>query len=302
MEDKCPKCGETLLTKKLGHPLKETLKHEMAHQYVSEFLDVIEKTSHGPVFRAVCSERGICGAASGDFEGSTEEETEIMELILKLHKLAESTTSEAEQETALRQAAAISRKYGISELKESAEVWSAEIVGIETARVTSHRKLLSSLICRNFKVQGIWINTRGRNRALELVGRPNDVAIAGATHDWLLLAALSSWKRERRTKTYSHGREAFLSAFMRERAAILQSEEQRLNKESGMVLIRNDENLKHFYHARYPRTASLSRSDISYNEAARNAGVRAAKNVGQVPGFLNKDKSSGPKLLEKYTK
>src|SRR5262249_39430900 len=43
----------------------EVLKHEMAHQYVSEVLGEHEETAHGPRFRVVCERLGIDGAASG---------------------------------------------------------------------------------------------------------------------------------------------------------------------------------------------------------------------------------------------
>ena len=43
----------------------EVLKHEMAHQYVHEVLDVHDETSHGPAFRDVCEKLGIDSSAAG---------------------------------------------------------------------------------------------------------------------------------------------------------------------------------------------------------------------------------------------
>src|SRR5688572_22184090 len=43
----------------------EVLKHEMAHQYVTEVLGERNETAHGPRFRAVCERLGIDGAATG---------------------------------------------------------------------------------------------------------------------------------------------------------------------------------------------------------------------------------------------
>ncbi|MBC7975773.1 MAG: SprT-like domain-containing protein, partial [Myxococcales bacterium] len=41
------------------------LDHEMAHQYVDEFLRVHNEPPHGETFRRVCAERGIDARAAG---------------------------------------------------------------------------------------------------------------------------------------------------------------------------------------------------------------------------------------------
>jgi len=43
----------------------EVLKHEMAHQYVSDVLKITEETAHGKAFRGVCERLGIDATASG---------------------------------------------------------------------------------------------------------------------------------------------------------------------------------------------------------------------------------------------
>src|SRR5262245_19660563 len=52
----------------LGRPWLEVtsvVEHEMAHQYVDEFLKVRDETAHGETFRRVCAERGIDARAAG---------------------------------------------------------------------------------------------------------------------------------------------------------------------------------------------------------------------------------------------
>src|SRR5687768_8953204 len=44
--------------------LEEVLKHEMAHQYVDEVLQVQGEPAHGPAFRKICEERGIDARAA----------------------------------------------------------------------------------------------------------------------------------------------------------------------------------------------------------------------------------------------
>ena len=43
----------------------EVLRHEMAHQYVHEFLGETSETPHGPAFRSVCERLGVDPASSG---------------------------------------------------------------------------------------------------------------------------------------------------------------------------------------------------------------------------------------------
>src|SRR5262245_48682747 len=70
----------------------EVLKHEMAHQYVSEVLGEREETPHGPRFRAVCERLGIDGAAAGMPKESTADEAlarKVGDRIARLLALAE---------------------------------------------------------------------------------------------------------------------------------------------------------------------------------------------------------------------
>src|SRR5690606_534232 len=55
----------SLLTEYSWLTLIEVLKHEMAHQYVTEVLGNTDETAHGPAFARVCAERGIDGRAAG---------------------------------------------------------------------------------------------------------------------------------------------------------------------------------------------------------------------------------------------
>src|SRR5690606_6539567 len=45
--------------------IEEVLRHEMAHQYVSEVLGVRDESPHGPAFAQVCARFGIDATANG---------------------------------------------------------------------------------------------------------------------------------------------------------------------------------------------------------------------------------------------
>ena len=80
-----------LLTDHGWGTLVEVLKHEMAHQFVAEVLGVLDESSHGPVYRKVCEERGIDSRAAGIPEaGDAAPQDQVLERIQKLLALAES--------------------------------------------------------------------------------------------------------------------------------------------------------------------------------------------------------------------
>src|SRR3954468_20419441 len=69
----------------------EVLKHEMAHQYVHEILEVFSETAHGPAFRETCERFGFDGAAAGMPQAAPSDPSRKMaERIARLLALAES--------------------------------------------------------------------------------------------------------------------------------------------------------------------------------------------------------------------
>jgi len=69
----------------------EVLKHEMAHQFVTEALGDPDPTPHGPAFRAVCERHGIDASAAGvPAAAPTPEADRVLSRVAKLLALAES--------------------------------------------------------------------------------------------------------------------------------------------------------------------------------------------------------------------
>ena len=82
--------------------LVEVLKHEMAHQFVEEVLEVVGEGPHGSEFRRVCQERSIDARAAGlpTANPLAEERQRVLSRIAKLLSLAQSSNLH-EAETAM---------------------------------------------------------------------------------------------------------------------------------------------------------------------------------------------------------
>jgi len=95
----------------------EVLKHEVAHQYVSEMLGDPDGGPHGPSFRAICDRLGIDGRtsgvpAAGVGPAPAEAEARILGRVAKLLALAESANRH-EAEAAMARAQELMLKHNL---------------------------------------------------------------------------------------------------------------------------------------------------------------------------------------------
>ena len=102
--------------------VSEVLRHEMAHQFVSEQLKGHEDdTPHGPAFQRICSRFGIDPRAAGlpEGEGPAGPPTEgarVLRKVQRLLALAESS-NEHEAQSAMSAASRLMLKYNIAHLQ-----------------------------------------------------------------------------------------------------------------------------------------------------------------------------------------
>src|SRR6185312_6719677 len=111
----------------------EVLKHEMAHQFVSEALGDPDPTPHGPAFRAVCERHGIDASAAGVPDAAaTPEADRIVSRVAKLLALAESPNVH-EAELAMAEAQRLLLKHNLDATTRSA--YSFRHLGTPAGRV-----------------------------------------------------------------------------------------------------------------------------------------------------------------------
>jgi hypothetical protein len=262
----------------------EVLKHEMAHQYVSEVLGERDETAHGPSFRAVCERLGIDAAASGMPSAPRTEDPALKKVgdrIARLLALAESPNVH-EAEAAMAAAQRLLLKHNI-ELRDARAargyVW--RHLGAPTGRTTEAERLLSLLLNKHFFVEAIWIPVYRplegkRGSVLEICGTPENVEIAEYVHGFLLATAERLW-REHKAKLGIRGdrdRRTFLAGVMSGMTEKLDREAKK-SAQAGLVWVADGDLLAYFRrrhpHVRHVRYAGQRRSEayVHGREAGR---------------------------------
>jgi predicted SprT family Zn-dependent metalloprotease len=254
----------------------EVLKHEMAHQYVTEVLGEHDETAHGPRFRAVCERLGIDQAASGMPQSAApqkaSEEKRIGERIARLLALAESpNVHEAEAAMAAAQKLLLKHNIELGSARASqGYVW--RHLGTPTGRTTEAERVLSLLLGKHFFVEAIWIPVYRplegkRGSVLEICGSPENVEIAEYVHGYLVMTADRLW-REHKARHRIKGdrdRRTFLAGVMTGMSDKL-NREQKVSAKAGLVWVADGDLTKYFRrrhpHVRHIRYAGQPRSDV----------------------------------------
>jgi hypothetical protein len=277
----------------LEHPwgtVLEVLKHEMAHQYVSEVLGA-DETSHGPTFRKVCEQLGIDGAARGVPTPSVAEQR-VLDRVSKLLALAESPNLN-EARAAMAAAQKLLLKHNLeARAQRHDRGYAFRHVGPATTRHAEHEKVLATLLGKHFFVEAIWIPiylplAGKRVTVLELIGTPANLEIAEYVHSYLMQTGERLWRDHKREIGIGSDRDrrTFLSGVMSGFAAKLNEEKQR-HRTEGLVWVR-DADLDAFMGKRHPRVRTFSYGGGRKREAfahGRAAGERIVLHRGVTGG------------------
>jgi hypothetical protein len=274
------------------HPwgaVEEVLKHEMAHQFVSETMGILDESAHGPVFRKVCSEMGIDPAASGlpvvSGDANDHDTRRVIERVARLLALAESQ-NEHEAQAAMNAAQKLMLKHNLHQAKVSSgqeQQYSFVRLGVPTGRVLESQRILSSIIINYFFVDGIWVSAfdvekKRRGSVLEIMGTPTNLEFASYVFSFLNHAAEQLWKEFKK----SHGiksnrdRRSFLSGVMEGFGQKLKMQEG-VCKQEGLVWM-GDPLLESYFRKRHPRVHVIQ-VKANQETAARGHGVHAGRDL-----------------------
>lgn len=271
--------------------LVEVLKHEMAHQFVHEVLQVLDEAAHGPVFRRVCQERGFDARAAGIPSAASEgggEQARVLDRVAKLLALAESANVH-EAQSAMNAAQRLMLKYNIDAVGQSgARGYVFRHLGTPTGRVGESQRILAVILGDHFFVQPIWIPVwrpleGKRGSVLEICGTPENVAMAEYVHAFLLRTSEQLWRDHKRKLGLRRDaeRRTFLAGVMAGFRDRLRSE-QRRNEEQGLVWV-GDSDLDGYFRTRHPhvrwaRYAGSARTETYAH--GREAGQRIVLHRG----------------------
>lgn len=270
----------------------ETLKHEMAHQLVSELMHRDAEPPHGLAFKEACRRLSCDPSAQGDGGVSllraggagraADAQDARLGRIQKLLALADKNPDEHEARAAFARASELMLKYNLEPATAPAR-YVHRHVGKLSGRIPHHHYVIAGILQEFFFVRCIWVDgydvTRGaRGHILELMGSPENVDMAEYVHDCLLRQCEALWlafKQDRNVKDRAAKREymdGLLTGFRKQlRATTVQSAER------GLVWL-GDAGLKRWARQRHPRT-TLSRLDGVAASDVRREGVEAGERM-----------------------
>ncbi|HEV8246402.1 MAG TPA: DUF2786 domain-containing protein [Polyangiaceae bacterium] len=282
--------------------LLEVLKHEMAHQYVSEVLGVRDESDHGPVYRKVCEERGIDARATGLPEApGNPQQDQVLSRIQKLLALAESS-NEHEAQAATSAAQRLMLKHNIETLlRGGAHAYGFRHVGEPSGRVRESQRILAAILGDFFFVEVIWVPVwrpleGKRGSVLEVCGTRQNLDLAEYVHTFLSHTAERLWleyRRELAARGASH-HQAYLSGVMsgfRERL----ERERRKNQSEGLVWV-GDAELNDYFRDRH-RHIRWSRYAARRVSPAYSHGREAGRGIVLHRGIRAQAANGPPRLL-----
>ncbi len=282
----------------------EVLKHEMAHQYVSEVLKERDETAHGPTFRRVCERLGIDAAAAGMPVAKAEEASsahaqrgKVAERIARLLALAESPNVH-EAEAAMAAAQRLLLKHNI-ELREAraAEGYAWKHLGRPTGRTSEAERVLSLILGKHFFVEAIWVPVYRplegkRGSVLEVCGTPENLEIAEYVHGYLVETAERLWRehKEKQGIRSDRDRRTYLAGVMGGMSDKL-ARESKKSEEAGLVWIA-DGDLERYFRARHPHVRHVRYAGQRRTEAYAH-GREAGRNIVIHRGIKDRATSRG---------
>jgi hypothetical protein len=282
--------------------LIEVLKHEMAHQFVSEVLAAEDDGPHGPVFRKVCEERGIDARGSGSPQagsGQAPESLRVLERVSRLLSLAASDNRH-EAEAAMTAARRLMLKHNIQEATLGASDHTFRHLGTPTQRRQAWQRTLANILCEYFFVEVIIVpifDVRlGKNASvIEICGTPTNLEVAAYAHDFLERAATELWLERRRNEgSAAGGRNAFLLGVMTGFRAKLERERKE-EKGAGLIWV-GDPLLGRYFRRRHPYIRSVSGRGVR-RDGAFTAGHAAGESLVFRRGMSEGPSGAPPRLL-----
>lgn len=274
----------------LQHPwptVVEVLKHEMAHQYVHEVLNVHDQGPHADAFHTVCARHGIDAASAGlPHVKESDEDGDLRRIMRKVEKLLALAGSSNlhEAQTAMRTAQELLVKHN---LEHAAAVdrprFGVRHLGEARTRIHLHERLLGGILAEHFFVEALWVNAflPGRDRygrLLEICGTEANLEFACYVHAFLLRTAENLWIEDKQKHGTRSARDRlnFMAAVIRGFARKLQ-EDKPSGQERALVLVRGA-GLSDYFGRRHPSVRAM-RGTIRYRTDVDERGEAAGRGI-----------------------
>jgi hypothetical protein len=242
------------------HSVMDTLRHEMAHQYVDEVLKPAAERPHGPAFQAACRRlRCLPRPETIPKEPRQPEEEKIIRVLKKVLSLAGSP-NEHEAQAAVQKARYLLTKYSIDLVNFDRErQFNSRCLGQVKRRRMSHELWLASILNEFFFVEVLWAESydaqRGRSGSvLEIYGTTSNLEMAEYVYHYLLGLLDRLWKAYKAQNgiRLNRERQRYLAGVLEGFYRKLQEQENTLEKTHALVW-KGDPRLQTFYRYLNPR-------------------------------------------------
>jgi hypothetical protein len=277
----------------------DTLRHEMAHQYVLEILEVTDESAHGVAFSRVC-ERMRCSSEAATpvtrLAGAGPDKT--LRVIQKLLSLAESP-NENEAQAAVQKARRLLVKYNIDivELDRQRD-FDTRILGKVKARHTSAELWVGSILNRFFFVESLWCQSYDaandrRGTVLQIFGTPENLDLAAYVYDYLLGLLPILWVEYRDSRSLRDNRERqrYFAGVMEGFFTKLSAQEKTMVTSEALVW-KGDPQLRKFFKYHNPRVVTRYGGSVTRSETYED-GVAEGKKVSIRKPVDSEQKSRG---------
>jgi predicted SprT family Zn-dependent metalloprotease len=299
---RCIELSRKLVLEESWGAVLEVLKHEAAHQYVHEVLNVVDETAHGPAFRQVCDRLGIDNAATGA-PVADGKRARLLERVAGLLALAKSPNRhEAENAAALAQRVMLKHNIALSQDSQRLR-YGYRHLGMPKGRTQEHEHILAAILAEYYFVEAIWVpayrpRDGKRGNVLEVCGSSENIELAGYAHAFLSGTAERLWKKHKRDNSITRNRDrrSYLAGVMEGFRERLEKENVR-NAGHGLVWV-GDADLSRFHRKRHPYIRSVRLRGHGHSDA-RQHGRAAGRNIVLSKGVRGKTAARGKLLPSK---
>ncbi len=290
----------------LEHPWEavlDTLRHEMAHQYVDDVLQLTHAPPHSEPFVKACRllrcnpSPAAASGALGNVNRSSAERDKILVRIKELLALAGSP-NEHEAANAMRMAHRYLLKYNLNLAQlEGRSSYGVRHLGKCSARIQEYRYVLSSILQDQFFVLAIWTfsydplrNVNGR--MLQISGTSENLEMAEYVYNYVINLCESLWQQRRQSSNNRSGTKfQYLAGLLRGLQEKLDRQNQQLKEEHGLVWL-GDPELKKYFGELHPRTRSVAAGGVSRGSEYRD-GVRDGRKINIRRGVTTNSRNRG---------
>lgn len=303
--------SENLIKHHSWHIVIEILKHEIAHQLVSDRGD--QEVGHGPTFKRYCKSLGVderfqkaqseINFSAINFE-STEhfrsessadpESQKLMERIEKLLSLAQSK-NQNEAVAAMEKVNELYEKYNIDriQLRTQSHHYRYLVLKLNTSKVRSHFSIIASILKEHFFVDiiisDIYDPLKNKTiKTFEIFGTKENLLIAEYVFHFLNQTIEDFWQQHAKSNALEgkYKRSFQLGLLHGFNSKLRASKDLRMNSKNidpsvskSLALLKDNPALMEFIHQKHPRISHRSRDSGRVYGSAYSEGVENGKNI-----------------------